>query len=313
MLTCRLEYQLLLRFERATASGAESGRDSGTTTTRFSDADEKAALESRLVAFLEQQQQAAKAAAGADSAGPSTSAVGPADGAGGAAITLPMAELPSKDGCIILSSSPMPSPDVSRRSSQQQGYSSTPSHSTAATGLSRQPSLRPMAADSPTSRPPLAPGGGSAANLAALGSPSSTASGAEGAVAKRRRLLDGSSAPGASEPSPFEPAAQARGRPPSLRAGEVPSPASNTTSGGVSRGPAPSGGAGGGVASRQGSGASLFAPGGPLPTGLPPTPSSARRNPLLARLMSADALVVSVAADTGHALPIFDRARLAYH
>ena len=41
---CRLEYQLLLRFERATASGAESGRDSGTTATRFSDADEKAAL-----------------------------------------------------------------------------------------------------------------------------------------------------------------------------------------------------------------------------------------------------------------------------
>jgi len=51
-----------------------------------------------------------------------------------------------------------------------------------------------------------------------------------------------------------------------------------------------------GAVSRQSSGGSFAGMPGRPPTGLPPTPSSARRNPMLARLMSADTLAVSASS-----------------
>lgn len=228
-------------------------------------------FENRLIAFLDRQLETQAALT---------------EPVPNAALLLPLAELPSKEGCTIISASPMASPDVSRRSSMQ--YSSTPSRSTAATGVSKQQSFgRPLAADSPTSRP-LA----GAATLAVSSTPASAVG--DGTAAKRRRLLDGASSVAAVvEPSPFEPASQA-----DVVEGKSSPAASNDTSRGTA------GTVGAGISSRGASfsrqpsgitGGGSFSAG--QPTGLPPTgaatPSSTRRNPLLSRLMSAEALTVS--------------------
>ena len=282
---------------------------------RISDSDERAALESRIHEFLKQQMELLGEAVGNGGASSSNPPPAPPDSL---QLVLPMTALPPKEGCTVIAASPMASPAASHhRSSIMQGQSSTPSRSTAA--ASRGGALNPAA--TPTSRQPgFGPPTGvtrtpSSSGFApapvgavGLGTPSSSAMihEEEGTAAKRRRLVTGGQA--LMEPSPFQLPVDTRST--------LASPASGTTSviSGASRG----GGAGaageaaqrclggGSLApslslGRQASGGS-FSTASANPTGLPPygagasTPSSARRNPLLSRLMSVDALAVSFQA-----------------
>ncbi|GAX75628.1 hypothetical protein CEUSTIGMA_g3072.t1 [Chlamydomonas eustigma] len=332
----QLEYQLLLRFDRVEeATGQESGTSNAIVTTRVqnSDADEKAVLEVRMVQLCrlwavpdnseDQPQEACSPAV--ETAAEQTLVKGESSGshppppvpplgtavASQAARHLSLADLPLKEGCFVITASPMASPSVSRRSGYSSAAASTPSRSTAAHGMSR-PTLagqvllsptshrRPLLRlDSPSNTLQLAGSEGQQNHQTVATTPSSSAAvpGADTSH-KRRRLLVGDVSVMA-DPSPFQPAG--------LPAGSLASPtgtASGTswqvrdsqgTPGGLSSalktgaGPALHGmNSVNAASSRQGSGVSQM--GVPQPHSLPPTPSSARRNPLLDRLLSADSL-----------------------
>ncbi len=176
----RLEFQLLLRFPRPAASGASSDRTSDGVANgkqqpaRLSDADEKRELEQRLMAYCLQM----KTTPDATAATPVPAS--PADVEASIVLVnfppLPLADLPTKEGCVVISASPRcvcrrvklqsHCPDVrctlvlfSHRSVSQRtgGYSSGTTPSRASPSLSRQqPSaaaaVRRIAEDSPTSR-----------------------------------------------------------------------------------------------------------------------------------------------------------------